>query len=1276
MKKQRALKALASLLIFSLCISILPSFVFAVSEDKTANDTAPTHEDFLVGNATAEDIYGVLDESTVPEIVGYEEAVRKNHVQRLYEDEGEDLNKIVFLNVDGSKTMYLFDFPVKYINEAGSIQDIRLEIVNNASKMGEFQTAANDVVTTFPEKFTDGISLKGNETEILLAPVLPTANSDKVQVANRITTNMVANSTAQRVDKNTVEYQYDSKTTVEYSLTYTGFKEDIVVSEYTGQTEYPFRLYTNGLTLEEIDGSYFLVDENGDIQATIGDIIIFTADERNNAFGSIVPTTIVEDEEYLLTIVVNADYLADPNTAYPIRIDPTIEINYNDSGASAIEDITISTNTNFAGSHTSLYVGRRSAEGIPRTLIRFPGLDLDGFSRAAILNASLRVHDLICEGEQMNIYCHAFTGNVWDANSATWSSVSPDSYSASPIDTVAMSWPIGDGLNPVHWYTFDITEAVRGWTDSTYAQDKGLMLKMDSFTENGSTIKNRTFGSYNRASYKPSLSVTYTDGTGGGDSFTEATTISLASSRYITTTITQEQRYFKFIPTETAEYVIMSNNYTGDPKLWLYNSGYSQITSQDDVSYPSNKNFWLKYTLQAGNTYYIGAGHASSHVGGYYLMILRSAELANGFYHVRNQYSEKRLDVCGPGEQIYVHQWTAHTGEQEKWLIQGYVENGKIAYYTIRSQFGANKYIGVSNTNIGENNIQLFDDIGNNTKWNIYSTPSGSYFLEPIAAKGRGIYAADTGTGTKMQLSWAIPDSTKTKWFMDVYTYSDVNFTFSAFDMGDSSQDEAALVNSKFAGYGYTSIGTYNNKSKYIPLESPIDVGRYSDIIYINSHGGRGAYMWHQTYNGDTATKDGYICADARFTEQDGLPIAEVGAQFKSGSSTITNSKWNQRTKWAIFGGCHQLSYQSNSMEGSVQGSWYNADWWGATMLGDGVRMHGILGYYKGAPPADVSYDRLNNFLTYANNRTILNAWRDAHSQLLDASTNWAMIYHGANAGDTIYNYTDSTPTGSAYNIYIVMRERAQQIMYSIGPSVPYDTNGLIANEMPVFIDSVDRIAVNNIYSNLREKLCLSEYDNLVIDQNDKISYTNSISRMGEDNLGMSITEDEAVKIALRMLKDLGLSPTGEYRATVSTINRYRMDLTGKNVEAPETIEYTVSIYRIVNGLDFVSDQEDGIVISFDKYGLTTLHYKWRNTTTSVQQVAATRNAITEQQARNTYKEQMAQSGIDLSDDEIIVRKAYVQDDQIVRTVWVCSYDYGYGNHIFVDCNSGEIITI
>lgn len=419
MRKQMTIKALALLLIFSLCMSILPSSVFAVSESETANDTAPTLEDFLAGNATAEDIYGVLDESTVPEIIGYEEAVRKNHVRRLYEDEGEELNKVVFLNVDGSKTMYTFDFPVKYIDDDGNIRDITLEIADSTTQSGEFESAANLVTTTFSAQFTDGITLTGSDVEIRLAPVLPSVGSGTATMYSSSILASSANpvSEAQRIDENTIEYRYDDVTTVEYSLTYTGFKEDIVVREYTGQTEYPFHLYTNGLALEEIDGSYFLVDDYGDIRAAIGDIIIFTADERNNGLGSIVPMTVVENEEYLLTIVVDADYLADPNTAYPIRIDPTVDIDYND-GTSAIEDITITTNTNYTGSHTSLYVGRRSTEGIARALMRFPGLDLTGLEGATVTSASVRVRDLMCEDTPLDISCHVFTGNVWDANCA------------------------------------------------------------------------------------------------------------------------------------------------------------------------------------------------------------------------------------------------------------------------------------------------------------------------------------------------------------------------------------------------------------------------------------------------------------------------------------------------------------------------------------------------------------------------------------------------------------------------------------------------------------------------------------------------------------------------------------------------------------------------------------------------------------------------------------------------------------------------------------------
>ncbi len=34
---------------------------------------------------------------------------------------GPDLNAVFFLNADGTKTAYLFDYPVKYIDESGTV---------------------------------------------------------------------------------------------------------------------------------------------------------------------------------------------------------------------------------------------------------------------------------------------------------------------------------------------------------------------------------------------------------------------------------------------------------------------------------------------------------------------------------------------------------------------------------------------------------------------------------------------------------------------------------------------------------------------------------------------------------------------------------------------------------------------------------------------------------------------------------------------------------------------------------------------------------------------------------------------------------------------------------------------------------------------------------------------------------------------------------------------------------------------------------------------------
>lgn len=152
-------------------------------------------------------------------------------------------------------------------------------------------------------------------------------------------------------------------TTYQYSLTYTGYKEEIVVSEYTGQTEYTFRYLTNGLTLVNLGDGYGFADSSGTVRATLSEILVFTADDRNNTVGEMVVETVRENEEYLVTLVLTEEYLSDPLTAYPIVIDPSIDIVYEDSGADALEDATINSATGTSGSGTSIFVGLRVDKG-------------------------------------------------------------------------------------------------------------------------------------------------------------------------------------------------------------------------------------------------------------------------------------------------------------------------------------------------------------------------------------------------------------------------------------------------------------------------------------------------------------------------------------------------------------------------------------------------------------------------------------------------------------------------------------------------------------------------------------------------------------------------------------------------------------------------------------------------------------------------------------------------------------------------------------------------
>lgn len=479
MKHRRILAIYLSLALVIGCLGIVPAN--ASQEDNTI-DQIPQQ------NSVAEES-PELD--TIASVISKE----NNHVERLYAEEGDNLNTLIFLNENGTKTMYIYDSPVKYRDDQGFVQDISLAIADSDNPSYPFRTQANSVVTEFPAVLSDGIVLSDNDVTLRL--VAPPAEG-----------NVALNHKARRLNTQTIAYTYDVKTTIEYGLTYTGFKEDIVVNEYTGQTEYPFILYTNGLELTTIDDSYYLIDDAGDIKAAIGDIIVFTADERNNTYGTLQATTIKPGEIYALTIVLDAGYLSDPNTAYPIRIDPTIELVYTEDTPNAIEEKTLQSNNTTSGSNTATVIGK-NAKGISRTIMKFPGMNFASLRSAKVISATVTLRDLMCESEEMIITCYPFTGDSWTESDTQWAGLTQSWGEA--LDANIVSYANGRQQTVAHRYSFDITTLAQKWVNLTADESLGIIFRSPDAVENGTEYFYKTFATSERANYKPSFTITYLD---------------------------------------------------------------------------------------------------------------------------------------------------------------------------------------------------------------------------------------------------------------------------------------------------------------------------------------------------------------------------------------------------------------------------------------------------------------------------------------------------------------------------------------------------------------------------------------------------------------------------------------------------------------------------------------------------------------------------------------------------------------------------------------------
>ena len=349
MKRQRRMRTLAVLLAFGLLLSMMPTGAISLpaqAAPQAAGTTAELSPSTFQLDADCR-ILQHVDEAVF---------AAGNHVARL--KQRETLDTYVFLNADGTQTVYYMDGNVKFLDKDGVVREKDISL--NATRAG-FTTASNDVGLNLPTDLRTGITLSYGGVDLTMTP-------ENIGAATG------------RQDGGKVYYDdiYGEGTGLIYTPTLTGLKEDIVLRAYEGVNSFSFLLNTDGLRLykNEQGRYYFAQSANAETKWELADIVAYDANARH-CLGELTVETITMGQQYRLTVSISEEFLTAESTAYPVYIDPTIEVSDSTHGTNAVADSTVYANQpnlntgtwqfNHAGYYDNVY-------GTGRVVYRLTGL--------------------------------------------------------------------------------------------------------------------------------------------------------------------------------------------------------------------------------------------------------------------------------------------------------------------------------------------------------------------------------------------------------------------------------------------------------------------------------------------------------------------------------------------------------------------------------------------------------------------------------------------------------------------------------------------------------------------------------------------------------------------------------------------------------------------------------------------------------------------------------------------------------------------------------------
>lgn len=424
------------------------------------------------------------EESKIFDYIDETAFLEAKHIQRM--NDLEDMHTYVFKNADDTCSVYYISEPVKYQDSTGAIveKDISLIKKNNTYMMRK-----NNFGISLPEDLADGVSVSASYGAVTFIP-------QETSISMKTRTLFDENN-------NTITYLnvFGVGASLRYTPTLSGLKEDILLTSNTGKNQFFFSVYSGDLLLFESDGKYYFAKDQDDKERiALGDIWAYDSSTHFEV-GSM---NLVNERNgvYEFSVTVPMSFLEDPNTVYPVTIDPTIQLTDNTT-ANSIEDAVLYENLPNMNCGTMLFNDLGSSSyGSAWTAVRFPVLyDEEQYISPLEHNMITSVKFGLKEASgtaAKNIAFYPITTD-WTESTATYAGIiGSNNYSSTPI--------ISGSLGNNEAKEFDITNYFINNEDST-AADRGFVIHVYGYSEDNLPYKQFCSSEYSadNGAYRPYL---------------------------------------------------------------------------------------------------------------------------------------------------------------------------------------------------------------------------------------------------------------------------------------------------------------------------------------------------------------------------------------------------------------------------------------------------------------------------------------------------------------------------------------------------------------------------------------------------------------------------------------------------------------------------------------------------------------------------------------------------------------------------------------------------